>query len=222
MGNACPGYRHSNDLSFRFVNAAKTLTSLREGQQLNPPQVNSTRLQSAELIEIQKGQVRSSRESSTVSDENQDLALVLLQRHTKSPSNSSARPSPSPSLQTLASPWDELSIPLFLNLFASSSSTSQGQSILSFLPKLVQHSSSDSALLLAVHAAADANAAGKLTDQKAIYQARRKHLLALDAVQRALQDPESALQDATLCSLFVLTLFEVSRPTASMPRLTKA
>ena len=210
MGKACPGYRDSSDSSFHFVNAAKTLISLQEDQRLNHPRVDCTQIRSTALIELQNGHFPASRESSTVSDDTQELALVLIQRATKSPSNPSAKPSPSPTLQTLSSPWDELAIPLFINLFASSSSSSHGQSILSFLPNLIRQSSPDSALLLAVHAAADANASGKLTDHKAIYQARRKHLLALDAVQRALQDPQSASQDDTLCSLFILTLFEVS------------
>lgn len=107
-------------------------------------------------------------------------------------------------------PWEQLAVPLFFNLFTTSAIVANDQSFLHILPQLFGQSDPDSSLHRAVSAAADANAVRKLTDDKATLRARRKHLMALEAVQKAIQDPVDAFKDSTLCSLFVLTLFEVS------------
>lgn len=107
------------------------------------------------------------------------------------------------------SPWETLALPFFIHLFSAASTSLRSEGLLSCIPDLYRQSDPYSPLHLAVSAAADANAAGKLTDQTAIIQARHKHLRALDTIQIALQDHNQALQDTTLCSMFVLTIFEV-------------
>lgn len=123
-----------------------------------------------------------------------------------------------PIFQPLLQPWTHLALPLFINLFTTSPGRDSKQGLLTFLPKLYQKSPPDSPLHLAVSAATDANAVRKLTDLEAIFQARRTHVKALVAVQKAIDDPQTATKDTTLCSLFILTLFEVSglcrRPTS--------
>ncbi|EXJ79062.1 hypothetical protein A1O3_08563 [Capronia epimyces CBS 606.96] len=111
---------------------------------------------------------------------------------------------PAPSTQ-----WESLVLPLFFNLFSSSPGFTKYDGLMSFLPRAYTQSSPGSCLHAAVAAAADANAFRKLTGSRALLQARHKHLIALSAVQRAIQDPVEAVQDSTLCSLYVLTLYEV-------------
>lgn len=115
-----------------------------------------------------------------------------------------------PIFQPLQQPWTHLALPLFINLFTTSLGRDSKQGLLTFLPRLYRDSTPDSPLQLAVSAAKDANAVRKLTDHEAIFQARRSHVQALVAVQKAIEDPNTATKDTTLCSLFILTLFEVS------------
>ena len=107
-------------------------------------------------------------------------------------------------------PWTQLALPLFINLFTTTSVQDPKQGLLTFLPRLYANSTPGSPLHLAVSAATDANAVRKLTDLEALHQARRTHVKALVAVQKAIEDPREATKDTTLCSLFILTLFEVS------------
>jgi hypothetical protein len=116
-----------------------------------------------------------------------------------------------PLFQPLQQPWTHLALPLFINLFTTSLGRDSKQGLLTFLPRLYRTSTADSPLQLAVSAATDANAVRKLTDHEAIFQARRSHIQALVAVQKAIENPKTATHDTTLCSLFILTLFEVSR-----------
>lgn len=116
-----------------------------------------------------------------------------------------------PIFQTLQQPWTHLALPLFINLFTTSLGRDPKQGFLTFLPRLYHSSTPNSALHLAVSAATGANAIRKLTDPDDILHARRSHVQALAAVQKAIEDPKTATKDTTLCSLFILTLFEVSR-----------
>ena len=126
-----------------------------------------------------------------------------------SSSSSSNGSSPIPFVpRSPISPWEELALPLFFNLFTAGDAYKY-QGFMPHLPAVYNRSSSTSCLHLAVSAAVEANAVRKLTGDDAMTQARRKYSLALGAVQRALEDPADAVEDATLFSLMILTLFEV-------------
>jgi hypothetical protein len=107
------------------------------------------------------------------------------------------------------SPWKPLALPLFFNLFTAGEGMYQYQGFMPYLPTLYNQSGPTSCLHLSISAAAEANAVRKLTGDDALMAARRKYAFALAAVQRALEDPVEGVQDATLTSLFILTLFEV-------------
>ena len=138
-----------------------------------------------------------------------DLLGLSMVRKSKSADSSPERLSPPLVPRSPSMPWEPLALPLFVNFYTTFAGTGKYQGLMSFVPGLYSQSSPDSCLHLAISAAADANAVRKLTDTRAMYQARAKYLAALNAAQRAIQDPVDALRDSTLCCLFMLTIFEV-------------
>jgi hypothetical protein len=216
VGKLCPGYRGESEIAFRFVKIRESDSSATSSSRSSPDRQFSRRkaLNQAGSIFLIRA------------ENNGALALPGFESSTDDDSSSTisqwARESSSgylepPIFQPLLQPWTQLALPLFINLFTTSPGRDSKQGLLTFLPKLYQKSEPDSPLRLAVSAATDANAVRKLTDLDAILQARRTHVKALVAVQKAIEDPQRATKDTTLCSLFILTLFEVSglcrRPT---------
>ncbi|KEF51366.1 uncharacterized protein A1O9_12515 [Exophiala aquamarina CBS 119918] len=194
VGKICPGYRADSELSFRFVKVLRSDDSSSNA---------------------------SSRSSPDRQFKNNGGALAIpgadFGFQDDSFSNGSQRAwetsngdfdFQTPIIQPLLLPWAHLALPLFINLYSTSSVQDPKQGLLTFLPSLYANSNPGSPLHLAVSAATDANAVRKLTDLEAIHQARRTHVKALVAVQKAIEDPQEVTKDTTLCSLFILTLFE--------------
>ncbi|KAK5050784.1 hypothetical protein LTR84_003343 [Exophiala bonariae] len=185
VGKVCPGYRSESEISFKYV-------KIRERDHSDAANHHTNQNEGALILPIY-GPLSDDDSSSSPSHRTRESSSETIDM---------------PFFQPLQQPWTHLALPLFINLFTTSLGRDSKQGLLTFLPRLYRGSTSDSPLQLAVSAATDANAVRKLTDHEAIFQARRSHVQALVAVQKAIENPKTATNDTTLCSLFILTLFE--------------
>lgn len=218
-GNTCPGYRNPNDLKFKIVApGARPSKSPSPKQDPQRDRQLSTALHLSNC-EVDVARLADIRPEKLIAEAlhrpdffvNETQALSLSRQSTRSgPRSDSSASSDSLVPRSPSTPWESLALPLFFNLFTAPNLTSlDSQGLMMFIPMLYSQAAPESCLHLALSAASDANAADKLTDKTVMVRARHKHVAALAALQRAIRDPISARDDATLCALLVLTLFEV-------------
>lgn len=81
---------------------------------------------------------------------------------------------------------------------------------LSYVPTLYKNGADASPLPEIIASIGMASISNIKNDPRIMFAARRKHALVLQAINRALQDPESAKLDTTFAAVLLLCLFEVS------------
>lgn len=84
-----------------------------------------------------------------------------------------------------------------------------GSNFLSYVPTLYQKGADSSPLHEIIASIGMAIISNIKSDPRIMFAARRKHTLVLQAVNRALQDPERAKLDTTFVAVLLLCLFEV-------------
>lgn len=81
---------------------------------------------------------------------------------------------------------------------------------LSYVPTLYETGADASPLPEIIASIGMASISNIKNDPRIMYAARRKHTMVLQAINRALQDPERAKLDTTFAAVLLLCLFEVS------------
>lgn len=108
--------------------------------------------------------------------------------------------------RSLSIPLEDEGTNYFFHSFVMSGSTS----FLSYVPTLYQQGADSSPLHEIIASIGMASISNIKSDPRIMFAARRKHTLVLQAINRALQDPERAKLDTTFVAVLLLCLFEVS------------
>lgn len=116
--------------------------------------------------------------------------------------------------QSLATPLEDEATSYFFHSFVMSDPVIS-TNFLSYIPSLYRKGADVSPLPEIVSSIGMASLSNIKKDSRIMFAARRKHTLVLQAISRALQDPERATLDTTFAAVMLLCLFEVS--TASSP-----
>lgn len=110
--------------------------------------------------------------------------------------------------RSLSIPLEDEATSFFFHSFVMSDPVIS-TNFLSYVPTLYKKGAEASPLPEIIASIGMASISNIKNDSRIMFAARRKHILVLQAINRALQDPERAKLDTTFAAVLLLCLFEV-------------
>ncbi len=216
LGRSCPGYRDESDLIFRLESPSSFADGAsrdRRRKPASPPSQSTSRARSSgsgKSDDVAGGLSRKASRSPKrpldpgISGSRLGMGCKLMQPDTVVFAGWYLLPS-----RQLSECWDTHALLLAFSNICCPQRHAAPQGLVMSLPEMISNAAADSAIVLVCRAIGNAFLTCKVGTAEAQSKRATTYGLALTATNAALEDPVLQVQDETLASVFLLSVYEV-------------